>query len=126
MAIEVKQLGSAIKALRESATHIRVLYVEDDPLIRQEYMSFLSRFFVNIQSKENGSEGLEAALESDYDLIITDVQMPKMNGLEMIQKIKEYKPNQVTIIVSAHKETEFLYRAITLGIDGYLFKPLER
>ena len=125
MAVEVKQLGSVIKTLKENASHIKVLYVEDDPLIRQEYMAFLSRFFENIESRENGSEGLETALENDYDLIITDVQMPKMNGLDMIQQIKEYKPNQITIIISAYKETDFLHRAIMLGVDGYLFKPLE-
>lgn len=114
------------RLLQDAAKGIRVLYVEDDPLIRREYIAFLSRFFEEIDSEINGEAGLAAALSKPYDLIITDYQMPLLNGLEMIEKIKEKYPEQATLIVSAHKENDILYRSVELGIDGYLFKPIER
>jgi diguanylate cyclase (GGDEF)-like protein len=105
---------------------MRVLYVEDDPLIRREYITFLSRFFEEIDSENNGQDGLNSALLKRYDLIITDYQMPSLNGLEMIEKIKERYPAQATLLVSAHKDSDILYRSVELGVDGYLFKPIER
>ncbi len=115
-----------IRAIRDKAQGIKVLYVEDDPLIRQEYLTFLSRFFEQIESRPNGEEGLQAALEEPFDLIITDVQMPKLNGLEMIERIKERRPDQFTLLVSAYKDIDYLHRSVQLGVDGYLFKPIER
>lgn len=112
--------------LHEAAKGIRILYVEDDPLIRREYIAFLSRFFEEIDSASNGEEGLQYALRKRYDLIIADYQMPIMNGLDMIAKIKEKYPSQSTLLVSAHKENDILYRSVELGVDGYLFKPIER
>jgi diguanylate cyclase (GGDEF)-like protein len=112
--------------LQEAAKEMRVLYVEDDPLIRHEYIAFLSRFFVEIDSAENGQEGVDAAFTKRYDLIISDYQMPLLNGLEMIDIIKEKYPSQATLLVSAHKDNDILYRSVELGVDGYLFKPIER
>jgi len=112
--------------LQEAAKEMRVLYVEDDPLIRHEYIAFLSRFFVEIDSAENGQEGVDAAFAKRYDLIISDYQMPLLNGLEMIEIIKEKYPSQATLLVSAHKDNDILYRSVELGVDGYLFKPIER
>lgn len=114
------------RLLQESAKGMRILYVEDDPLIRREYIAFLSRFFEEIDSECNGEDGLKTALSKKYDLVITDYQMPLLNGLEMIEQIKEKFPGQATLLVSAHKENDVLYRSVELGIDGYLFKPIER
>lgn len=119
-------MNEQYRLLQDAAKGMRVLYVEDDPLIRREYIAFLSRFFEEIDSENNGQDGLDAALLKRYDLIITDYQMPSLNGLEMIEKIKAVYPAQATLLVSAHKENDILYRSVELGIDGYLFKPIER
>lgn len=119
-------LSAAFIALREVAKGIKVLYVEDDPNIRKEYFSFLSRFFDAVECREDGESGLNAALEKKYDLILSDIQMPRMSGLEMIEKIKEHYPNQATILISAHKDSDILHQSVKIGVDGYLFKPLER
>lgn len=115
-----------IRTVCENAKGMSVLYVEDDPLICQEYLTFLSRFFETIHHESNGEKGLKAALVNRFDLIITDVQMPKMNGLDMIERIKEHNPEQSVLLVSAHKDIEYLHRSVQLGVDGYLFKPVER
>ena len=123
---ELRQISESLRSLKEKGKFLRVLYVEDDPLISSEYHTFLKRFFNHIELRDNGSDGLIEALKNDYDLIVSDIQMPKLNGLDMIEKIKEQKPNQLSIIISAHDETKYLHRAITLGVDGYIFKPLQR
>lgn len=113
-------------ALRNEAKNITVLYVEDDPMIRKEYFKFLSRFFDTVVCHEDGEAGLSAALNKKFDLVISDIQMPRMNGLQMIEKIKERYPDQATILISAHKDTDILHQSVVIGVDGYLFKPLER
>lgn len=115
-----------IAAIRENAKGFSVLYVEDDPLICREYLTFLGRFFENIRHEPNGEKGLEATLETPFDLVITDIEMPKIDGLSMIEKIKEHCPEISTLLVSAHKDVNYLHRSIQLGVDGYLFKPMER
>lgn len=115
-----------VLALRNAAKNITVLYVEDDPLIRQEYFKFLSRFFDTVVCHEDGESGLAAALQQKYDLVISDIQMPRMSGLQMIEKIKEHYPDQATILISAHKDSDILHQSVVIGVDGYLFKPLER
>lgn len=113
-------------SLMERAKGLSVLYVEDDPLIRREYLTFLGRFFQNIRNEENGENGLQAAIEQKFDIVISDIQMPKMGGLEMIEKIKEKYPDQTTLLISAQKDSNILHKSVQLGVDGYIFKPLER
>ena len=125
MSIDTKNISDSILNLRDTAKNLKVLFVEDDPLIRKEYLNFLGRFFLNIDVRENGLEGLQATQEKSYDILFSDIEMPKMNGLDMIEKIKEQNSNQVSILISAHQESDILYRSISLGVDGYLFKPLD-
>jgi diguanylate cyclase (GGDEF)-like protein len=118
-------LSKSFEELLHIAKKIRVLYVEDDPLIRQEFSIFLHRFFPSVTTATNGEEGQERALNECFDLIISDIKMPKKDGLEMIQAIKEHIPTQATLLLSAHQEISMLHRSVELGIDGYLFKPIK-
>lgn len=104
---------------------ILVLYVEDIPMIRKEFALFLNRFFTNVDTASDGEEGLQAALNRRYDLIISDIEMPRLNGLDMIEKIKNHIPDQATLLVSSHQEAPMLHRSVELGVDGYLFKPMD-
>lgn len=124
MSINPDNFGTSLAALLKIGHNITVLYVEDDPVIRQEFTHFLNRFFFKVDTAANGKEGLKTALSYDYDLIISDIEMPHMNGLDMIEKIKERKPHQATLLVSAHHEIPMMQRSIEIGVDGYLFKPI--
>lgn len=117
---------TSVESLRENGKNISVLYAEDDPLIRQEYTHFLKRFFPNVQSVSDGAEGLELCREKTFDLIISDIEMPRLNGMEMIEEIKQFNPNQASILVSAHNDSARLHHSIEIGVDGYLFKPIDR
>lgn len=118
-------LTPSLNELTKSGKNISVLYVEDEPMIREEFSLFLKRFFVHVDTASNGEEGLEAALKNRYDLVISDIQMPKMSGLEMIEEIKKHIPYQATLLVSAHQEVGMLHRSVEIGVDGYLFKPIQ-
>lgn len=118
-------MESTINSLREIGTEISILYVEDDPMIREKFTHFLGRFFPHIDTATDGEEGVQKGLHRPYDLIISDIEMPRLNGLEMLERIKQRNPNQAALLITAHTEVMTLQRSVELGIDGYLFKPIE-
>ena len=86
-------------------------------------------FFLEMYVKElylayDGEEGVELFLKHRPDIIITDIQMPKMNGLEMISKIRETDTDIPIIVTTAFNEVEYLFKSINLHVDGYQIKPL--
>jgi EAL domain-containing protein (putative c-di-GMP-specific phosphodiesterase class I)/CheY-like chemotaxis protein len=111
--------------LRRISKEIKVLYVEDDSFQRDKYLQLLNRIFDNVVSAENGEEGLHLAIDNEFDLIISDVEMPGMSGMEMVEKIKQFFPDQAVLFISGHNDASTLQKAITLGIDGYIYKPLD-
>lgn len=114
--------------MNELATYgkkIRLLYVEDNKEVRQYTVETLNHFFEHITVAVDGIEGLEKFKMSTYDLVLTDLNMPRMNGIEMIRQIKEIDPNIAILVLSAHDESDYFIQTIMLGIDGYLLKPLD-
>jgi YesN/AraC family two-component response regulator len=107
--------------------YIKVLYVEDEPMISDQISMILEDEVDEIFVASNGAEGLEIFKEhkDDIDLVITDIQMPKLNGIEMIKEIKKIVPNKPIIITTAFTESEYLVEAIKLGVDKFLQKPVD-
>jgi len=103
---------------------LKVLYVEDDISLREEVSIFLSDIFDEVDLAENGQEGLEKLALNTYHIVITDIRMPVMDGIEMIEKIKELYPEQPVLVTSAHNEIEYLVKLINLGVDNFITKPL--
>jgi len=110
--------------LRETGTQISVLYVEDEPKIRSEMMTYLGKFFPKIVACSDGEEGLRIYDETHFDIVITDILMPKINGIEMLREIKKINPLQEMIITSAYTESDYFLEAISLGIHAYILKPV--
>ena len=113
-----------LKELIGYSKTLQLLYVEDNLEVRENTVDFLKIFFENITLCTQGQEGLEAFKKAHFDLIITDINMPVMNGLEMIQKIKKVNPNIPVFVLSAHDDAEYLVESIDLDIDAYIQKPL--
>lgn len=113
-----------LKELKEIAKDLTVLYVEDDETIAKTMVNYLAKFFKEVVYAVNGQDGLDLFKQSSFDLVITDIRMPKMDGLEMSSEIKNMKSEQTIIIVSAHSEVENFLTSIKLGIDGYIIKPV--
>lgn len=115
----------SIKQLKKISSNISILYVEDDTNLSASVVHYLSIIFDTVQSAKDGEEGLALYKLQDYDIVITDIQMPKMNGLEMIEKIREYKPKQEIIITTAFSETQYMMQSIALDVNGYILKPMD-
>lgn len=103
---------------------ISILYVEDDEHVRESTLKFLSRRFDKVYGASDGKEGLETFRKNSPDIVITDIQMPVMNGLEMAKQIKEMSPDTPVIITTAYSETPYLITSIEIGIDRYISKPM--
>lgn len=118
-------MENTIDQLIAWSKELNVLYVEDDLALREEVSLFLSDIFKRVDLAPNGKEGLEKLAQNDYHLVITDIRMPVMDGIEMIEAIKERYPKQPILVTSAHNESEYLIKLINLGIKYYITKPLQ-
>ncbi|MBV5278410.1 MAG: EAL domain-containing protein [Campylobacteraceae bacterium] len=104
-----------------------ILYAEDDLSLRENTVGVLSDLFAKI---DVASDGLEAwALfqnhQTAYDIIITDLNMPHMNGMELIKQVQAINPLQAIVIISAHNETEYFLESIRNSVVGYILKPID-
>lgn len=102
-----------------------ILFAEDEDYLRNNLVSFLRRRFDVVYSAANGMEGLELFTKHLPDIVITDVLMPVMNGLEMVKRIRQLQPNVPIIITTAFSDTQYLMQAISLKVDGYVTKPID-
>jgi two-component sensor histidine kinase len=105
--------------------NISVLFVDDNETIRQLYRRILEKHVNHLYIAENGSHGLELYQKHKPDLVITDMVMPVMNGLEMVKEIKKIAPEAKFVVMSAYSEKDSFIESIHLGVDGYLMKPVE-
>jgi PAS domain S-box-containing protein len=105
--------------------HLTLLYVEDNADAREMTAMILEDFFDNIVVAVDGEDGFEKFQQNDIDLIITDINMPKLNGLDMVEKIRQIDLDIPILILSAHNEDDFFMKSIKLGVDGYLLKPID-
>lgn len=103
---------------------ITILYVEDDKNTREELEFFLENKVLKLYSAKNGEEGLALFKEHSPDLIISDIQMPVLNGIDMVRQIKEINFSIPVILITAFNDTDYLFQAIKLNISNYLTKPL--
>jgi len=103
---------------------LRLLYVEDNEYARESMMNVLEEFFGDVIIACDGQEGLEGFENNKIDLIITDINMPRLNGLEMIKEIRKTDTDVPILILSAYNESSFFLDSIKLGVDGYLLKPI--
>ncbi|MBS9782685.1 MAG: EAL domain-containing protein [Arcobacter sp.] len=107
--------------------NLTILYAEDEQDLREVTHQILKGFTKKQYVASNGQEGLElfTANQQEIDLIITDVNMPIMNGLEMVRKIKEINMNIPIIVATAFSNKEYLLEAIDIGVDKYVLKPVD-
>lgn len=102
-----------------------VLYVEDDEAIQAPLAKYLKRRVKEVILASDGIEGIEKFKQYSPDIIITDINMPRMHGLKMAAEIRKIAPDIPIILTSAHNEKPFQHQANHLGINGYLIKPFD-
>jgi len=104
---------------------LNILYVEDDLNLQAETNEFLSMLFNHVETANDGKEALEKYTNEEYDIVISDIQMPNMNGLELTTEIKKIRPTQPIIITSAYNDLNNLLGFINLNIKQFMRKPVE-
>ncbi len=102
-----------------------VLCVEDELDVREELAQFLNRRVKKLYLGSNGEEGLALFKEHCPDIVITDILMPVMNGLDMTKAIKRLNPDVPIILTTAFNDPDFILRAIEIGVSKYVLKPIE-
>ena len=103
---------------------LTVLYVEDDTDTRKQFTEFLKRPVGTLITAADGAEGLDAFIKHSPDIVVTDILMPKMDGLTMAHEIRSLAPTVPIIAVTAFEQTDYLMRAINIGVDKYVTKPV--
>ncbi len=110
---------------------LHLLYVEDNQEVVEQSLELFKMFFATVSVEKDGQKGLEAYTSSmddenhTFDIIITDLNMPNLNGLDMITQILSLNPKQHILVVSAQDESDILLKLINLGINNFLLKPMK-
>jgi len=105
--------------------NLNLLYVEDDKHLVKEMTELFSNFFDDIEIAYNGEEALNLYKKEKFDIIISDIKMPKMDGIELSKQIKEIDSEQEIIIISAYNDSNKLMSLIKIGISDFILKPLD-
>lgn len=133
--------ASAMERLQSRCKNLKILYVEDDEATRKYTQSILSEFFDCVIASCDGQSAYDLFFETEialpdlgipqdartqkFDLIITDLKIPKLDGIALITKIRKICKETIIIVTSAHHDVDYLIEAIRLGVSGYLLKPIE-
>jgi len=111
-----------LSKIHDLSKTIKILYVEDDLRIREQVVRMFKQLHFQIDIAIDGKDGLDKVLEKEYDIVLTDIIMPRMDGMQMIQEIKKINPDIKIIITSAYNDKEKML-SYKSDIDLYYDKP---
>lgn len=103
---------------------LTILYVEDEDHIREKISDTLSYYVKNVIQAENGQVGYKKYLEFKPDVILSDILMPIVDGIKMVEMIREIDVETPIVMITAHTEKEYLLDAVKLHLENYLVKPV--
>ncbi|MBF0317445.1 MAG: response regulator [Nitrospirae bacterium] len=119
------ELREIVRKLKEISKDITVLFVEDDENLSRIMSNILSKHFDNVTCVLNGQEGLDQYKLAKHDIVITDIRMPIMNGIEMTRQIKEINNEQIVIVTSAYNDSQYLTDLIEINVNHFILKPVD-
>ena len=102
----------------------KVLVVDDDKVLQDSVKQALEFHHFFVETADDGKEALNKVTASKYDLVVMDVNMPEMNGIEALEHIKKYDPSIIVLIVTAYSNVGDAVKAVKLGAYNYLEKPI--
>lgn len=123
------KLDKKLKELINSySRNINILYVEDCPMTQDATLILLENYFQDIDTAKDGQEGLSLfeskyKTSNKYNIVMTDLDMPVLDGISMIKKIREIDNSVIILIFSSYNDAEYILETVNLGIDGYFVKP---
>ena len=104
----------------------KILFVEDEKPLRDNYVTFLKRYFEDVYEAEDGEIAYKIYKEKKPQILIVDINIPKLNGIDLLKKIREEDHTTKAIILTAHSDVEYLLSAASLKLTKYLVKPITR
>lgn len=104
--------------------NVSILVAEDEDELREYLVEYLQLFFKNVYEANCGEKAYSLYLEKNPDIILSDINMPNLDGLSMISRIRENDPNSKILIMSAHSDKDKLLHAVELNLVTYLIKPI--
>lgn len=122
--IEESSLAEFKRELKLLGEDMSILLVEDDMVLLRQMKRIMQNFFSRVDTASNGIEALACTERRKYEIVITDLTMPFMNGITLSRELKNRDSKQIIFVVSAHNEGDKLIELINLGIDGFVLKPL--
>jgi YesN/AraC family two-component response regulator len=115
-----------LKEKIEKLKALKILFVEDEKNLREIIGETFTKLEVQFDTAENGQIALEMIKEHPYDLVVTDINMPVMNGLDLIENIRNTLDLHIPVyIMSAHTEQRYIDRAKELEVENYIMKPFD-
>lgn len=108
----------------EKLKDVSILCVEDENGIRNSVVETLKYYFNEVYEAHNGEEAYEIYLDYKPKIILTDIDMPKLNGIELVKKIRATDTNVMIIMLTAYSNEEYLIDLINLNINQFILKPL--
>lgn len=117
--------------LYEETKNLNLLFVEDYDELRENSLEILDNYFDYCEGAVDGKQGLAQYQryhdknDKHFDLVITDIKMPEMDGISLTKEIYKENENQAIIVLSAHQESEYLLTLINLGIEQFITKPID-
>lgn len=112
--------------MEENGYPYTILFVEDEKALRENYVTYLKMFFREVYEAQDGEEGYELYRAKNPDIMIVDIHLPKLNGLDLLSKIRQRDHTTKAIILTAHTDKAFLIQAAELKLTKYLTKPISR
>jgi signal transduction histidine kinase len=103
----------------------KILVIEDEPQVRESYLDMFTFFGYEVEAVANGQEGLSRINKKDYDIVVTDLNMPEMDGLEVLKYIKKRKSYIEVIVITGYATLENAIKAMKVGAYDYFTKPVD-
>ena len=114
-----------IKELANLTSSISILYIEDDKYLKEQNQELFKNLFKIVDIADNGVDAIKLYEQNKYELIITDINIPLLGGINLIKQIKAKEPSQYILVTSVFKEDELKKELKDLDTIHYLTKPLE-
>ena len=114
----------SLQTLIKTTKTFKLLYVEDDAVSRLSVTELLDNFFDDVTVAIDGEDGLKKFKENDFDIILSDINMPKLNGVDMLTQIRKLDKDVSVVFLTANNDNEYLADAIRLSVDSFIIKPL--
>ncbi|MDB2562960.1 response regulator transcription factor [Sulfurimonas sp.] len=117
--------------IKNYTSTLSILFAEDHEELRINTSAILKSIFKTVDTCVNGQDALTQYLKykqengSHYDIVLTDIQMPQMDGIELTENIYRKNPNQAIIVLSAYDDKSYLLQLINLGIEQFIQKPID-